>query len=453
MRGWSLPRTGPGRRSTWTPRRLPGLLLWLASDYGLPQTGLAANIAAATSERLTIADNAGLSIGGDIDAWWVALVRPATLGADRYMIHKGTGISANTLEYSLDFTNSASRFRAQWGDATNTGLITVSANNLGAPSVGQNYLLLGYHDAANNLLGIRANNGTANTAATSGRVPTDTAGGFNISSRTGSANFWDGLIDFAAIGKPPGAIASVIDAISSRLYNGGNFISYSQLTTAEKTDWGLVSWWEMDESSDGSGAVSRSDSHGANTLTDTNTVTSAAGIGPSSRVSQVLDRSGNTNHALQTTLAARPLWVPNTFDTSPGLSIDGSNDFFSLTSAIALDGDFTIQWVAKGAAVAGAWLGHSSGTGKIVQTDSNTIAITNDANSALSLDHVAWDTGAHTFKLVRSGSTITLYQDGTAEAAGSLSGTITLDQIGKAGASFLAANLAELIIYNQAYSS
>jgi hypothetical protein len=438
--------------ASWTPRSLPGLLLWLAADYQLPQTGLAASFTAASSERLTIADNASLSIGGDIDAWWAALVRPATLGADRYMLHKGTGISANTLEISLDYANSSQRFRAQWGDATNTGLIVVSANNLGAPTVGQNYLLLGWTDSAGNLLGIRANNGTANTAATSGRVPTDTTGNLNISSRTGTANFWDGLIDFAAFGKPPGAIASIIDTISARLWNGGNFISYSHLTAAEKTDWGLVSWWEMDEVSDGSGAVNRADSHGSNTLTDTNTVPSAAGIGPSSRASQVLDRSATANHANQATVAARPLWVPNVFGSKPGLLFDGVAKFLTLTSAIALTGDFTLQWTAQGAAVAGAWLGHSSGTGKVVQTDSNTVTLTNDAGSSLALDHVAWDAAQHTFTLVRSGSTVTLYQDGTAENAGTLSGTVTLDQVGKAGASFLAASLAEPLIYGRAYA-
>ena len=41
---------------------------------------------------------------------------------------------------------------------------------------------------------------------------------------------------------------------------------------------GLVSYWKMDESSDGSGAVTRNDSHGSNNLTDNNTTPSGSGI-------------------------------------------------------------------------------------------------------------------------------------------------------------------------------
>lgn len=40
----------------------------------------------------------------------------------------------------------------------------------------------------------------------------------------------------------------------------------------------LVAYWRMDEFSDGSGAVSRADSFGANTLTDNNTIASGTGI-------------------------------------------------------------------------------------------------------------------------------------------------------------------------------
>lgn len=39
----------------------------------------------------------------------------------------------------------------------------------------------------------------------------------------------------------------------------------------------LISWWKLDETSDGSGAVTRNDSHGTNHLTDSTTVPSATG--------------------------------------------------------------------------------------------------------------------------------------------------------------------------------
>ena len=40
----------------------------------------------------------------------------------------------------------------------------------------------------------------------------------------------------------------------------------------------LISYWKMDESSDGSGAVTRNDSHSTNHLTDNNTIASGTGI-------------------------------------------------------------------------------------------------------------------------------------------------------------------------------
>lgn len=40
----------------------------------------------------------------------------------------------------------------------------------------------------------------------------------------------------------------------------------------------LVAWWALDEASNGTGAVSRADSQGANTLTDNNTTASGTGV-------------------------------------------------------------------------------------------------------------------------------------------------------------------------------
>jgi len=56
------------------------------------------------------------------------------------------------------------------------------------------------------------------------------------------------------------------------LFNSGNGKAYADLTAGEKT--GLVSYWNMYETSG-----SRADSHGSNTLTDNNTVTSVINAG------------------------------------------------------------------------------------------------------------------------------------------------------------------------------
>jgi hypothetical protein len=44
------------------------------------------------------------------------------------------------------------------------------------------------------------------------------------------------------------------------------------------TRWGVVGYWPLNETSDGSGPVTRVDVHGGNNLTDTNTVTNSTGL-------------------------------------------------------------------------------------------------------------------------------------------------------------------------------
>ena len=68
----------------------------------------------------------------------------------------------------------------------------------------------------------------------------------------------------------------------SKLYNSGNGVGYSQLTSGEQTD--LVSWWSMDETSG-----NRVDSHG------TNTILSANMVNCFSTIPQVVGNLGFTN--------------------------------------------------------------------------------------------------------------------------------------------------------------
>jgi len=65
----------------------------------------------------------------------------------------------------------------------------------------------------------------------------------------------------------------LLESEITALYNSGLGKSYSDLTTAEKV--GLVSYWNLDEASG-----NRADSHGSNTLTDNNTVTSVDNTHP-----------------------------------------------------------------------------------------------------------------------------------------------------------------------------
>ena len=80
----------------------------------------------------------------------------------------------------------------------------------------------------------------------------------NLSQTASRAAYWSRVLSSAEM---------------TSLYNTGVGKSYGALTAAEKT--GLVSYWNLDEVSG-----PRADSHGSNTLTDNNTVTSATNSVP-----------------------------------------------------------------------------------------------------------------------------------------------------------------------------
>lgn len=116
----------------------------------------------------------------------------------------------------------------------------------------------------------------------------------NIFVGSGFSAYWNDLIG------PVGAWSSVIDQSTvTSLYNGGLPKLYSSLTAGEKTN--MVSYWNMTEASG-----NRADSHGSNTLVDTNTVASL--------------------------LAGTPANLPGTF----GQFVQASNQYMSIADNASL---------------------------------------------------------------------------------------------------------------------
>jgi hypothetical protein len=113
--------------------------------------------------------------------------------------------------------------------------------------------------------------------------------------------FFDGAVDSFGIWA---RALSAGDATT--LYNSGNGVVYSDLSAGMKTN--LISWYDLDEVSG-----SRADSHGSNTLTDNNTVTSATGIAAGAAsdgdpIKQWSDQSGKNLTLTQTTVARKPTY-------------------------------------------------------------------------------------------------------------------------------------------------
>jgi hypothetical protein len=228
--------------------------------------GTSRQFTAASTEWFSVADNASLSVG-NIDytfaAWVYMDSKPANF---MYIVDKANSGGAANDEYSLYWDNTTDRFNFR---QRGTGTIVVVANNLGAPALSTWYYIVGWHDAAADTLNIQVNGGTVDSITTSGTFPSDGAQSFAMGGRSGAGTLpWNGRIDSVSFWK-----RVLTSTERTALYNGGAGSDYpfaAPTYSVSLSD--LISHWRLDEAS-GNGI----DAHGTNTLTDTNTVTTAAG--------------------------------------------------------------------------------------------------------------------------------------------------------------------------------
>lgn len=194
--------------------------------------GDAAQFTSANSEWLSIADNADLSTG-DIDFSFTAWVYLDTLGAQS---PAGKGDSGQ-FEWKSIVADTAGDKLAEMLILSPSGssLGQAKATTFGALSTATWYFFYGYHDAAANEVDISVNNGTIDTAATTG-APTDGTGGFAIGADRGAgADFWNGRIDSVSFWKRVLTSQEVTD-----LYNGGSGFDYPFTTAAAVRSFGVI---------------------------------------------------------------------------------------------------------------------------------------------------------------------------------------------------------------------
>jgi concanavalin A-like lectin/glucanase superfamily protein len=193
---------------------------------GTGKVGTAASFASANSEFLSIADNAPLS-GGNVDFTICAWVKMASKTGYQAFVAK-TGGSENA-EYELGYDQPADRFAFQaTGDANWANKSSAIDAVLGSPSTGTWYFLIGYHDAATDVVGVRINNGSATTAALTIGV-SNTNASFRIGSWDGNFSFVDGLVDQVGFWR-----RLLTSDEQTWLYNSGSGRSYADIV-AEST--------------------------------------------------------------------------------------------------------------------------------------------------------------------------------------------------------------------------
>lgn len=189
----------------------------------------AAQFASASSQSLSVADNAELSTG-DMDIWLAAWIWADALTGGTFpnIAGKNTGTAA-TMEYFLQINATALTIAFATGGAAQR-----SVSSATTIATGQWIFVMGYHDSVNDVNGISINGEAFTTATTSGTEPSDTTTAFRIGARSLGASgdrFFDGRIDAVAVGKSPAlGIAALATEIRDRLYNGGSGREYPFLS-------------------------------------------------------------------------------------------------------------------------------------------------------------------------------------------------------------------------------
>ena len=453
----------------FTPNSLPGLIAWYKPDEaGLVRgQGMAAQFTAATSEYLSIADNAALSMG-DIDFTIETWVYKDSSPANNMVIVSKHNTTDNKREYQLFWKNTTDKF---YFVVSNDGTTSaeVKSDTLGNPSNGQWYHIIAWHDATANTINIQVNNGTADsTAHTTGVLDSDSPFQLGARATATPAEFWDGRIGVSRVWK-----RTLTAAEKTYLYNAGVGRAYDELDPSLRVS--LIACWELNEPSG-----TRTDIHGANNLTDNNTVTTNPGT-ILNAIGSARDFSSFNNPAVQTTQAKKPRIRQSSSTGRDIMKFDGVNDVLSLGDQTFLDAltqmsifvvvkpttVTTSAWASKyndTTSKARAWYFGSSSTGFaqfIVYDESVDSAI--GRNSAtlqvvageLAIFSASWDgrltTGVKVFK---NGLQIDATDNGVGLNFVAMENVATVARIGAAGASGADAYLCdgeilEVIIYNR----
>lgn len=186
------------------------------------KVGNAAQFASASSQYLSIADNAALSMG-DIDMTLIAWVFPTVVGGTTKGIVSKWDNASNKREYQIQINTAGDFLFAVSGNGT--ALTTVSRT----ATVDTWQMVVARHNAATNQIDLSVNNGTlASTAHSTGIFDSNTQ--FRIGSIVadgGMARFYDGLIDEVGIWK-----RYLSDAEVTELYNSGSGRDYSYIAGA-----------------------------------------------------------------------------------------------------------------------------------------------------------------------------------------------------------------------------
>lgn len=369
---------------------------------------------------------------GDVDwthCFWANLGSASTT---RSLLGKWD-TSGNKRVFVVTYNSGSARFRlAVSRDGTSTAVDTLDATSHTVATNTWAFIRV-WHDSAANQIGIQINNGTKHTMSiTGGLAPAALASRFAIGiSFTGATLIqqWSG-----SIGPGFSYTRVITDTEATSLYNSGAGKYFEDLTSGEKA--GLYGAWSMGEPEGQALDVSGNNRHLNYSPVQPDITTGPVSGTPVnlSMIKSVAAVSPATRTLSSTTGESRPVYMTaagtgNLFNSKPTFRFNGFGRFFSLSSAMALSGDFYLTGFYAMRCTESTLWSHSSGTGCITVMSPTTTRIVNDAGTVATITHAAIDTNGHVISFSRSASTITMRVDGVSVGTAALGGTITLNQI------------------------
>jgi hypothetical protein len=315
---------GNGPFIPFNPLSLSGIQLMLSTRY--PDTYItdgAASFDSASSQYLSCASNSTLQTG-DVDFWyagWFYTNDEASYGLWSKYANSGSVdiriIASGAASYTVSVSHS-----------TGAGQV-FSFNSSGTYSVANWHFLFIYHNKTNKTLYASLGNNSFNSYTYTGTLITSTANLILGTANDGLGSPLNGRLDSVAFGKPTsGWLASNATALRDSLYNSGNGKVYTNITQQQKSDWGLISWWDLNESTG-----TRYDRHGTNHLTASassptvgNGIVSGRATTTGDVISQWTDLSGKNNHLVQTNAAQKPTLKLNDVGGLPSIQLDLVDD-------------------------------------------------------------------------------------------------------------------------------
>lgn len=170
------------------------------------QQGNAATLVAASSQSLSVASNAALTVGVNLPFTLAAWVKLTATASTQYLVMKGTATTAANHEYYLRFNTTSTRFQMAFSDGTNA--IVRSANDLTTINAGTWYFVGGFYlpiDATSGLNGAFAFGpgyaGGITTAVQTLAGAQSAAQVFRLGTLSGGGGFLGGQLDEVGLWK------------------------------------------------------------------------------------------------------------------------------------------------------------------------------------------------------------------------------------------------------------